>query len=150
MRRVPHRWFCASLAALALAAIAPSHAAAPSLADSPIIGFRLSLFDPETGRKTSDLRGGSALYRGDELVEIREFTLTLLNSRDAVALKVVSPKALLQVKTRIAEGDDGIDVEGPGYSLSGKIWRCEENTRKVALRDGARVVFQAPLIDILK
>jgi hypothetical protein len=145
-----HRRSLLPLAALALACAAPLRAAAPSLADSPIMDFRLSLFDNETGRKTSDLRGGSALYRGDELVEIRDFTLTLLNTRGAVALIAVSPKALLQVKTRIATGDENIDVQGPGYSLSGKTWRCEETTRKVTIRDGARVVFQAPLLDILK
>ncbi len=150
MRPLGHLRSRLCLAAFLAIAAGSSRAAAPSLADSPIIDFRLSLFDAESGRKTSDLRGGSATYRGNELVEINEFTLTLLNSRDAVALKVASPKALLHVRTRLAEGSEGIDVQGPGYSLSGRTWRCEENTRKVALRDGARVAFQAPLIDILK
>ena len=45
---------------------------------------------------------------------------------------------------------DSIDVAGSGYSLAGKRWRCEELTRKIAIREEARVVFQAQLIDILK
>lgn len=150
MPSLPHARRLAPFAALLLALGAPLRAVPPTLADSPILDFRLALFDDESGRKTSDLRGASATYRGAELVEIQEFILTLLNTRGATALQVASPKALLQVKTRIAEGDAGIDVQGPGYSLTGKNWHCEENTRKVAIRDGAEVVFQAQLLDILK
>lgn len=147
---LPHARRLAPLAALLLAVGLPLRAVPPTLADSPILDFRLSLFDDESGRKTSDLRGTSATYRGSELVEIREFTLTLINNRGATALQVSSPKALLQVKTRIAEGDAGLDVQGPGYSLAGQTWHCEENTRKVTIHDGAKVVFQAQLLDILK
>jgi hypothetical protein len=138
------------LVAAVLALAGTTRAAPPSLAEAPIIDFRLSLFDDETGRKTSDLRGGTAIYHGAELLEVRDFTLTLFDSKSALALKVVSPKALLQLKTRIAEGDESIDVAGPGYSLAGKRWRCDEPARKIAIREEARVVFQAQLIDILK
>ena len=77
-------------------------------------------------------------------------TLTLHERKNALALQVKSPKAPPQLKTRIAEGDDHIDVAGPGYTLAGKLWRCEEPARKITIRDGAQVVFQAPLIDLLK
>ena len=146
LRRPTLGLFAAALLALGAAA----RAAAPSLADAPIINFRLALFDDETGRKTSDFRGASAIYHGAEQVEIRDFTLTLLDRKGALALKVASPKALLQIKTRVAEGDDSIDVTGPGYSLAGKRWRCDEPARKIAIREEAHVVFQAQLIDILK
>ncbi len=145
-----HRPLLGVFAAALLALAADARAAAPSLADAPIINFRLALFDDETGRKTSDLRGGSAVYRGTEQIEIREFTLTLLDRRNTLALRVTSPKALLQLQTRIAAGDDHIDVAGPGYTLAGKRWRCEEPVRRITIRDGAQVVFQAPLIDLLK
>ena len=127
-----------------------THAGQPSLADSPIRDFRLSLYDDETGRKTSDLRGSTALYHGNEEVELRDFTLTLLNQRGTLALKVAGAKALLHVKPRVAEGDESIEVQGPGYSLVGKRWRCDEPARKITIREQAHVVFQAPLIDILK
>ena len=148
--RLPRRSRLGLLAAALLALAGATRAAPPSLTEAPIIDFHLSLFDDETGRKTSDLRGGSAIYHGAEQVEIRDFTLTLLDRKNALALKVTSPKALLQLKTRIAEGDDHIDVAGPGYTLAGKLWRCEEPARKITIRDGAQVVFQAPLIDLLK
>ncbi len=149
-RRRPSRSALGLLVVAALALGSATRATTPSLTDAPIINFRLALFDDETGRKTSDLRGGTAIYHNAEQVEIRDFTLTLLDRKDALALKVVSPKALLQIKTRIAEGDQTIDVQGPGYSLAGQTWRCEEPTRKIAIREEARVVFQAPLLDILK
>ena len=120
------------------------------MADAPIIDFRMAMFDNVNGLKTSDLRGGTAIYHGAELLEVRTFTLTIFDKKGELALKVVSPKALLQIKPRIAEGDDSIDVAGPGYSLAGKRWRCEEPARKIAIREEARVVFQAQLIDILK
>ena len=147
---LPRRPHLGLLVAAVLALAGATRAAPPSLAEAPIIDFRLSLFDDETGRKTSDFRGASAIYHGAEQVEIRDFTLTLLDRKNALALKVTSPKALLQLKTRIAEGDDSIDVAGSGYSLAGKRWRCEEPARKIAIREEAHVVFQAQLIDILK
>ncbi len=146
--RRPH--FALGLLVALLALGAATRAAPPSMTDAPIINFRLALFDDETGRKTSDLRGATAIYHGAEQVEIRDFTLTLMDRRDNVALKVTSPKANLQIKTRVAEGDETIDVQGPGYSLAGKRWRCEEPARKIAIREESRVVFQAPLIDILQ
>lgn len=149
-RRPQRRLHLGPLVAAVLALAAATRAAPPSLAEAPIIDFRLSLFDDETGRKTSDLRGGTAIYHGAEQLEIRDFTLTLFDSKGALALKVASPKAHLQIKTRVAEGDDSIDVTGSGYSLAGKRWRCEEPARKIAIREEARVVFQAQLIDILK
>lgn len=148
--RSPRRSRLGLLAAALLALAGATRAAPPSLAEAPIIDFHLSLFDDETGRKTSDLRGGTAIYHGTEQLEIRDFTLTLFDSKGALALKVASPKAHLQIKTRVAEGDESIDVAGPGYSLAGKRWRCEEPARKIAIREEARVVFQAQLIDILK
>lgn len=150
--RIPraHRRLLRLFVAATAFALGGVRAAPPSLTDAPILNFRLSLFDDETGRKTSDLRGGTALYHSAEEIELRDFTLTLLDRRDVIALKVVSPQALLEVKTRAALGDNGIRVEGPGYSLLGQRWRCDEPTRKVAIRDEAKVVFQAPLIDILK
>lgn len=144
-----HRTALGLLTAL-LALGAAARAATPSMTDAPIINFRLALFDDESGRKSSDLRGGTAIYHGTEQVEIRDFTLTLIDRRDTVALKVTSPKANLQIKTRVAEGDETIDVQGPGYSLAGKRWRCDEPARKIAIREESRVVFQAPLLDILK
>jgi hypothetical protein len=139
-------------AVVALTLGGATRAAPPSLADSPILDFRLSLFDDETGQKTSDLRGRTAIYRGTEQLELdlHDFTLTLLNRKGTLALQVAGPTATLQTKTRIATGDDLIDVQGPGYSLSGKQWRCDERARKISLREDARVVFQAPLLDILK
>jgi|GEM_PF-1964964 len=148
--RSPRRSRLGLLAAALLALAGATRAAPPSLAEAPIIDFKLSLFDDETGRKTSDLRGGTAIYHGAELLEVRTFTLTIFDKKGELALKVVSSKALLQIKPRIAEGDDSIDVAGPGYSLAGKRWRCEEPARKIAIREEARVVFQAQLIDILK
>jgi len=148
--RSPRRSRLGLLAAALLALAGATRAAPPSLPEAPIIDFHLSLFDDETGRKTSDLRGGTAIYHGAEQLEIRDFTLSLFDSKGALALKVASPKAHLQIKTRVAEGDESIDVAGPGYSLAGKRWRCEEPTRKIAIREEARVVFQAQLIDILK
>ena len=146
----PRRSRLGLLAAALLALAGATRAAPPSLTEAPIIDFHLSLFDDETGRKTSDLRGGTAIYHGTEQLEIRDFTLSLFDSKGSLSLKVASPKAHLQIKTRIAEGDDSIDVAGSGYSLAGKRWRCEEPARKIAIREEARVVFQAQLIDILK
>ncbi len=145
-RRPALGWCATALLALAAAA----HAAPPPLSDAPVLDFRLGLFDDETGRKTSDLRGGTAIYHDSGRIEIRDFTLTLLDRDEVVALKIASPKALLLIEPRVAEGDASIDIQGPGYSLVGKQWRCDEPARKIAIREESRVVFQAQLLDILK
>jgi hypothetical protein len=110
--------------------------------------LHLSLFDDETGRKTSDLRGARDLPRSRAL-EIRDFTLSLFDSK-APSPSKSPPQGPPPDQDPGGRGRRGIDVAGPGYSLAGKRWRCEEPTRKIAIREEARVVFQAQLIDILK
>lgn len=128
----------------------PGQAAGPSMADSPIIDFRLALFDAVNGLKTSDLRGGTAIYHSSELMEVREFTLTLLRRDGVTSLQVRSPKAFLHLKTRRADGENSIEVSGPNYSITGLRWTCDEPNKAVTIRDQAKVVFNVPLIDILK
>ena len=123
-------------------------AADPSMADSPIIDFRLAMFDAVNGLKTSDLRGGTAIYYSSELLEVRDFTLTLLRRDGDIFLR--SPKAFLHLKSRRAEGEDSIEVSGPNYSITGQRWTCDEPAKAVTIRDQAKVVFNVPLLDILK
>ena len=125
-------------------------AAGPSMADAPIIDFRLTLFDTVNSLKTSDLRGGTAIYHSAELIEVRDFTLTLLRRDGASSLQVRSPKAFLHLKTRRADGEDSIDVSGPNYSITGHRWTCDEPAKAVTIRDQAKVVFNVPLLDVLK
>jgi hypothetical protein len=141
-----------AVAALLLAWLAAGsgQAAGPSMADAPIIDFRMAMFDNVNGLKTSDLRGGTAIYHSSELIEVRDFTLTLLRRDGTHSLQVQSPKALLHLKTRLAEGDESIDVRGPNYAISGQRWTCDEPKKAVTIRDSAKVVFNVPIIDILK
>jgi hypothetical protein len=127
-----------------------TQAASPSMADAPILDFRLALFDELSGVKTSDLRGGTAIYHSAELLEVRDFTLTLLHRDGTTTLQVQSPKAFLHLKTRRAEGDESIEVRGPNYSITGLHWTCDEPAKAVTIHEQAKVVFNVPLIDILK
>ena len=150
-RLCPPRRRTALLALLLAGLVAGTgQAAGPSMADSPIIDFRLAMFDTANGLKTSDLRGGTAIYHSAELLEVRDFTLTLLRRDGATSLQVRSPKAFLHLKTRRADGEDSIEVSGPNYSITGQRWTCDEPAKAVTIRDQAKVVFNVPLLDILK
>ena len=120
------------------------------MADAPIIDFRLAMFDAINGLKTSERRGGPAIYHSAELLEVRDFALTILRRDGVSSLQVQSPKAFLHLKTRRADGDESISVSGPNYSITGRQWTCDEPAKAVAIRDQARVVFNVPLIDVLK
>ncbi|MBK8475155.1 MAG: LPS export ABC transporter periplasmic protein LptC [Opitutaceae bacterium] len=125
-------------------------AAGPSMADAPIIDFRLAMFDAVNGHKTSDLRGGTAIYHSAELLEVRDFTLTLLRRDGARSVQARSPKAFVHLKTRRIEGEDAIEVSGPNYAITGQRWTYDERAKAVTVRDQARVVFNVALLDVLK
>lgn len=127
-----------------------TQAAGPSMTDAPILDFRLALFDEVSGLKTSDLRGSTGIYHSSELIEMRDFTLTLLRRDGTNSLQVKSPKALVHLNSRRAEGDESIEVSGPNFSITGLHWTCDEPAKAVTIREQARVVFSVPLIDILK
>ncbi len=131
-------------------AASTGQAAGPSMADAPIIDFRLAMFDAINGRKTSDLRGGTAIYHSAELMEVRDFTLTLLRRDGATSLQVRSPKAFVHLKTRRADGEDAIEVSGPNYAITGQRWTCDEPAKAVTIRQQTRVVFNVALLDVLK
>jgi hypothetical protein len=125
-------------------------AAPPPLTEAPLQNFRLGLFDDITGRKTADLRGATARYHTPQQVEIRDFTLTMIEEGGATTLTVASPQALLSIDKRTAVGESQIRVEGNGFKLSGQRWRVDEPARTISIREQARVEFTASMIDILQ
>jgi len=120
------------------------------LPNAPIPDFHLPVFDAATERKTSDLRGAEAIYHSRDLIELHEFTLVLFLPDGSQNLEVKSPKAMLHVPERIAEGDQAILVRGPSYELTGRDWRWEEKENHIIVRQEVRVTFKAALGNLLK
>jgi hypothetical protein len=118
--------------------------------NAPITDFRLPVFDAATGRKTHDLRGGTAIYHSAQLVELRDFTLRVLQPDGSTQLSVQSPKAMLHIPDRVAEGDETIHAWAVNYDLTGKDWRWEERENHLVVRQGVRVSFTAQMGSILK
>jgi hypothetical protein len=133
---------------IALAAVTGTFA--DLLPNGPIPNFHLPVFDAASGNKTSDLRGATAIYHSRTLIELDEFTLVMFQPDGTTSLEVQSPKAMLNVPERVAEGDLSIRVRGPSYELTGRNWRWEEKNDHIVVRQEVRVTFKASLGNLLK
>jgi hypothetical protein len=145
LSRFARRWLPA-----ALGLAARTIALADLVPNAPIPDFHLPVFDAATERKTSDLRGASAIYHSRDLIELHDFTLVMFQPDGMQNLEVKSPKAMLRVPERVAEGDQSIRVRGPSYELTGRDWRWEERQSHIVVRQNVRVTFKAALGNLLK
>ena len=135
-------------AAIVLAAVAGGFA--QLVPNAPIPDFHLPVFDAATGTKTYDLRGASAIYHSPQLVELNDFVLRGFTAGETLRFEVQSPKAMLHVPERVAEGDQSIHAHDASYDLTGRDWRWEERENHIVVRQDVRVTINASLGSFLK
>lgn len=119
--------------------------------DAPIKNFKLPMFD-NAGMKTWDLRGEEARYHSQDRVDLFRMNLKIFESdgSGAVRIEIRSPHATVLANQHVVSGEDSIHVLNEDFEISGKDYTWRGREMSVTIRNDVRVVFKAPLQDILK
>lgn len=157
----------ALLLALVLLAVAPlplpaqtppaaPASTAPEKAKAPVVGaparnWVLPLFTDKEGYRSMTLRG-SEVRPGVNTIAVTDFNITVF-SGDAAAhvdTMLLSSAATFFPKEQRATGDGAVRLIRDDAVLTGEGWIYEHTAKKVLISRKVRVVFEAPLNDILK
>jgi len=117
--------------------------------DALIQHFRLPMFG-ENGYKKWELRGLKGHYHSEEEAIVEGLELVIFSGDEAlwVENRIKSPKAVINLKESLAEGESSLFVVGPGYEIQGRNWTWDGSERKIVVREAVRVSF-AGTVDIL-
>lgn len=119
--------------------------------DAPIINFRLPAFTAE-GHRAWLVRGSEARFAGENLINIKELTLSVFSSRadEKVDTLILSPTAEVHPADAVITGPDTIRVINDQFEAGGRNWRYEHKSKKVSIGRNVRVTFRAEFKDYLK
>lgn len=120
-------------------------------APAPVLNFRLPVFTPE-GHRHAMLRAGEARLPDATRVNVREMELTLFNglADEKIDSMLAAPSASFFADRLFAYGAETVRLERPDLTLTGADWSYDHQARKIVINRQARLVFHAPLGDILK
>ncbi|MBI2815208.1 MAG: hypothetical protein HYX71_13100 [Opitutae bacterium] len=119
--------------------------------DAPIVNFRLPAFTPE-GHRAWLVRGSEARVAGENLINIKELTLSVFSGRadEKVDTLILSPTAAVQPADALITGPGTIRVINDQFEAGGRNWRYEHKAKKVSIGRNVRVSFRAEFKDYLK
>lgn len=138
------------IACLALLGASVALAAGPLESETPVSGFRLPTFS-KNGHRSMLLQGSKAIVQPDE-IKLVDLNLTLFKGDAAgtVETVILSPSATAEPEEEIVHGTGPVRVIGDNFEITGIGWTYHHRQKKVSISSHARVVFRAPLPDILK
>lgn len=141
----------AFVAPLLLLAAAPANAQTNFSTNAPILNFRLPTFTPKGNREWL-VRGSEARILSQDLIDIRELTLTVFkgDATEHIDTMLLSPSARVQPSTAVATGDATIRVINDDFEVTGLNWRYDHKQKRVSIAKDVHVVFKAELKDYLK
>ena len=139
--------FVAALAAVAADAARPS-------AKAPIVNFSLPTFTDPDGYRSWLIRGSEAWMTERNIIDVKELSLTVFSGDAAnrVDTIMLSPAAHILTDEKIVTGSSTlrvIDLQKE-FEAAGTGWRYTHKDKTVILNKKVRVVFRAPLPNILK
>lgn len=137
-------------AAFLLFLTAAALTAGPLGSETPVSGFRLPTFTAD-GHRSMLLQGTSALV-GAKSIEVQDLNLTLFKGDAANTIETVllSPAAVADLDAETLHGDGPVRVIHDEVEVTGHGWAYDHTLKKVSITSRVRVVFNAPLPDILK
>ena len=133
----------------ALAETAPSAGS-----QEPIINFSLPTFTSPDGYRNWLLRGSQAWMTESNIIDIKELSLTVFSgdASNRIDTLMLSPSARVLSDVQVITGDSTlrvIDLQKE-FEAAGTGWRYTHKDKTVILNKKVRVVFRAPLPNILK
>ncbi|WP_145929129.1 hypothetical protein OH491_14600 [Termitidicoccus mucosus] len=131
-------------------------AAKPSISTSaPVKNFRLPAFN-EQGYRTSLLTGSEGRYIGPEQIDVTNLDLAIYpgDGTMRVETRLTAPTASFFLKNTAAPRASGKEsvrlVHENEIDASGEDWAYDHGQKKLWINKNVRLVFPAPLQDILK
>lgn len=134
-------------------ACATALAQAPALAPAPAQNWVLPIFTDKEGYRSMTLRGSEvrpATNGKDIAVTNLNITIFSGDAKAQVDSILLSPRAVFSPKENRASGDDTMRFIRDDIEVTGTGWSYDHATKKISLQHNVRVVFRAPLKDILK
>src|SRR5690606_24019460 len=138
--------------AAAVGAVALSQAQTPRVTTpAPVKGYSISFFSDE-GYQNMLVKGATADLRDPDHVVVTGLVLTLFSGDAAQEVDTVllSPEAIVQPQPEIVTGPSSVRLIRDDLELTGEDWRYEHAAKRILIHKKARIVFRAPLPDLLK
>lgn len=135
---------------LILLSAASLAAGQPLTSQTPVSNFRLPTFTPN-GHRSMLLQGSQALVTAN-LIELQDLNLTLFagDGQSTVETIILSPVATADLDNESVRGSGAVRVIRDDVEITGTNWSYDHRQKKVSIAANARIVFHAPLPDILK
>ena len=124
--------------------------ASPLTSQTPVSNFRLPTFNQE-GHRSMLIQGASAVVNSSQ-IELTELNLTLFagDPKDTIETIILSPQAVAELDNERIHGAQMVRVIRDDLEITGVQWSYDHRAKKVSIATKARIVFHAPLPDILK
>ncbi len=134
---------------LAVGAIAQSGGRVQTPA--PVKDYTVSFFSEE-GYPHVRVQGASADLRDPAHVKLGDMILTVFTGQAdrEIETVLIAPTAIVEPEPEVVSGPDTVRLERSDLNLTGEDWSYEHRERRVHIRRNARIVFNAPLADLLK
>ncbi len=118
---------------------------------APALNWVLPVFTRENHRSMT-LRGAKAVFPSAHEVNVVDLNLTVFSGDAAnrVETIILSSAATFRPQENTAEGRDGVRVIRDDLEATGRAWTYLHAEKKVSLRGGVRIVFNAELQHLLK
>jgi lipopolysaccharide export system protein LptC len=119
--------------------------------NSPVIDFRVPTFTQE-GFRSWLLRGEKGLYVNDTELDVEGLNLIVFagNASNQVEKVFLSPLAVALINEGRVRGPTTLRLITDDFEATGEDWLYDHRQKKVSIHRNVRVVFHAPLNDILR
>ncbi len=124
-------------------------------ASAPVKNFRLPAFNAQ-GHRTSLVTGGAGRYIGPAQIDITRFDLVIFPGDGTlrVQTRLTAPSASFFLENTAAPRASGREsvrlVHENEIDASGEDWTYDHGQKRLRINKNVRLVFPAPLQDILK
>lgn len=139
-----------SLLVACAAAVSAGEPLVPSLAP-PAVNWVLPIFTDKEGHRSMTLRGSEVRPSGKSIA-VRELSITIFSGDAAAKVDsiLLSSEANFFPKDQRAVGEKTVRFIHGDIEVTGNGWTYEHTAKKISLQQNVRVIFSAPLNDILK
>ncbi|MGF1484383.1 MAG: hypothetical protein ACFBZ8_08460 [Opitutales bacterium] len=121
------------------------------LPEGDVVAFRLPMFNRE-GYREWLLTGRRGRYVHADRIEVDGMDLRAFSgdAANALNLTILSNNAIFAPRSNQARGPGAITLLGDDYQATGSEWVWEGDTGVVRVRRNVRVIFDQPIMGILR
>jgi hypothetical protein len=119
--------------------------------NAPVVDFRVPTFTQE-GFRSWLLCGAQGIYVNSSELKVIDLNLTVFSgdASNKVDKVFLSPSAVALINEDIVRGPGALRLITDDFEATGEDWVYDHRQKKVSIRRNVRVVFHAPMNDILR